>query len=89
MTERLSLSAQLHTMFRTDASALMTAQEGERRAYGVSYKQQQEAGPKDEAGGPRADVKRSTTSYAMSIRLSVCGRLQEGPTFLASAGPLF
>lgn len=27
----------------------MTAQEGERRAYGVCYKQQQEAGPEDEA----------------------------------------
>lgn len=53
MTQRLSLSAQLHAMFRRDVSALMTAQEGERRTYGICYKQQQEAGPKGEAAAQR------------------------------------
>jgi hypothetical protein len=51
--QRLTLSAQVHAMFRRDASALMVAQEGERRAYGVCYKQQQEAGPEDEAAARR------------------------------------
>ncbi len=49
MTQRLSLSAKLHALFERDARALMTAQEGERRAHGICYKQQQEAAPADEA----------------------------------------
>jgi hypothetical protein len=49
MTQRLALSAKVHALFERDARALKTAQEGERRAYGVCYKQQQEAGPEDEA----------------------------------------
>jgi hypothetical protein len=51
--QRLALSAQLHALFRKDVSALMVAQEGERRAYGICYKQQQEAGPEDEAAARR------------------------------------
>jgi hypothetical protein len=39
--DRLALAAALITMFEKATKSLMTAQEGERRAYGYDYKQQQ------------------------------------------------
>lgn len=69
MTQRLSLSAKVHALFERDARALMTAQEGERRAYGICYKQQQEAGPKDEAEVQRKrELTRSIIDIARRVK---------------------
>lgn len=55
LEDRLSLAAQLIAIFKRDAKALMMAQDGERRAYGVDYRQQQreEAGDEAAARGRR------------------------------------
>lgn len=42
LTKRVSLAAKLIAIFEADARAMMTAQEGERRAYGFDYKTQLE-----------------------------------------------
>jgi hypothetical protein len=49
MTARLSIAAQVFAMADKDANSLMRAQEGQRRAYGIDYKQQQENQAADEA----------------------------------------
>jgi hypothetical protein len=82
MTQRLSLSAQLHAMFRRDVRALMTAQEGERRAYGVCSKQQQEAGPQDEAAvRRRRELAASVINTVRQLREQVgrCTCTKEAP----------
>ncbi|KLK90067.1 hypothetical protein AA309_28005 [Microvirga vignae] len=47
--DRVSLAESLIAMFDRDAKALSMAQEGERRAYGIDYKQQQVTAAQDEA----------------------------------------
>jgi hypothetical protein len=46
--ERIDFAAKVTTLHQKRAKALMIAQEGERRAYGLDYKQQQEAQTEDE-----------------------------------------
>jgi hypothetical protein len=50
---RMSLAEKLIAMFDKGTRALTIAQEGERRAYGFDYKQQQEASVGDEATARR------------------------------------
>lgn len=50
LTKRVNIAAKLIAMFEADARAIMTAQEGERRAHGFDYKVQQEGGKQDEDG---------------------------------------
>ncbi|WP_457091241.1 hypothetical protein [Microvirga sp. P5_D2] len=67
--QRLSHSARLQALFEKDARALKTAQEGERRAYGICYKQQQEAGPADEAEVQRKrELARSVIDMVQSMK---------------------
>jgi ribosomal 50S subunit-recycling heat shock protein len=47
--ERIDCAAKVITLFEKRAKALMMAQEGERRAHGLDYKQQQEVQTEDEA----------------------------------------
>ena len=47
--ERMDIAKDLLALAEKDAKALMMAQEGERRAHGLDYKQQQEAQTEDEA----------------------------------------
>jgi hypothetical protein len=49
MKECLRMAEKLLTMVEKDANSLMRAQEGQRRAYGVNYKKQQETPAADEA----------------------------------------
>ena len=49
LEDRLSLAESLFAMVGRDAKALSMAQEGERRAYGIDYKQQQATTAQDEA----------------------------------------
>jgi hypothetical protein len=51
--ERIDLAKDLLALAEKDAKALMMAQEGERRAHGLDYKQQQEAQQEDEATARR------------------------------------
>ncbi|MBM6583340.1 hypothetical protein ILT44_24360 [Microvirga sp. BT689] len=51
--ERIDLAKDLLALAEKDAKALMMAQEGERRAHGLDYKQQQEAQTEDEAQARR------------------------------------
>jgi hypothetical protein len=51
--ERIDIAKDVITLVEKDAKALMTAQEGERRAHGLDYKQQQEAQVEDEAQARR------------------------------------
>jgi hypothetical protein len=51
--ERLSLAVKIMAVFEKEVRALTVAQEGERRAYGLSSKQQQEASVTDEATARR------------------------------------
>jgi hypothetical protein len=51
--DRFALAVALITMFEKATKSLMTAQEGERRAYGYDYKQQQAAQAEDEAAARR------------------------------------
>jgi hypothetical protein len=51
--ERIDLAKDLFALAEKDAKALMMAQEGERRAHGLDYKQQQEAQVVDEATARR------------------------------------
>jgi hypothetical protein len=51
--ERIEMAKDLLTLVEKDAKALMTAQEGERRAHGLDYKQHQEAQQEDEAPARR------------------------------------
>ncbi|MBM6583354.1 hypothetical protein ILT44_24430 [Microvirga sp. BT689] len=51
--ERTAIAKGLLTLVEKDAKALMMAQEGERRAHGLDYKQQQEAQTEDEAQARR------------------------------------
>jgi hypothetical protein len=51
--ERIAIGKDLLTLIEKDAKALMMAQEGERRAHGLDYKQQQEAQTEDEATARR------------------------------------
>jgi hypothetical protein len=50
---RVSFAEKLIAMAHQSARALTIAQEGERRAYGFDYKQQQEASVEDEATARR------------------------------------
>jgi hypothetical protein len=47
--ERIDIAKDLLALAEKDAKALMMAQEGERRAHGLDYRQQQEAQQEDEA----------------------------------------
>lgn len=49
LTKRINLAHKLMAIFETDARAMMTAQEGERRAWGFDYKTQQEGNTVNEA----------------------------------------
>jgi hypothetical protein len=51
--ERIDYGVKVITLFEKRAKALMIAQEGERRAHGLDYKQQQEAQAEDEATARR------------------------------------
>jgi hypothetical protein len=51
--ERMDFAAKVNTLYEKRAKALMITQEGERRAYGLDYKQQQEAQQEDEAQARR------------------------------------
>jgi hypothetical protein len=51
--ERVSRAAKLLTMVDKDANSLMRAQEGQRRAYGFDYKQQEAETKDDEAARER------------------------------------
>jgi hypothetical protein len=53
--ERLSRAARLLTMVDKDANSLMRAQEGQRRAYGFDYKQQEAETKEDEASRKRRE----------------------------------
>ncbi|MEZ0167553.1 hypothetical protein [Microvirga sp. TS319] len=49
LENRVTMAAQLITMFKKCVRGLMMAQEGERRAYGVDYRQQTKEATRDEA----------------------------------------
>jgi hypothetical protein len=51
--ERIDFAAKVTTLHEKRAKALMIAQEGQRRAHGLNYKQQQEAQVVDEAQARR------------------------------------
>jgi hypothetical protein len=60
VADRLSLAAAVIRMVEKEARSLMIAQEGERRAYGYDYKQQQASQAEDEATArQRAELIRS------------------------------
>lgn len=60
---RVALAATMMNIFRKDAHALAIAQEGERRAYGVDYRQQQKVAEDNEA-----NVRRKRELAASIIR---------------------
>jgi hypothetical protein len=73
--ERVWFAAKLIAMYEKGASALTTAQEGERRAYGIDYKQLQETTAKDDAGTQeRRETARKViaTIDGMARRLENC-----------------
>jgi len=65
VNERLSRAAKLLTMVDKDANSLMRAQEGQRRAYGFDYKQQ-EAETKEDA-----ETRERRRELVMSISESI------------------
>jgi hypothetical protein len=67
--DRLALAAALITMFEKATKSVMTAQEGERRAYGYDYKQQQVSQVEDEATARRrAELIRSFLSAGDGVK---------------------
>lgn len=53
LADRVATAAKVMSIFERQTKALMVAQEGERRAYGFDYKQQQETAVEDEATARR------------------------------------
>ncbi|WP_457094712.1 hypothetical protein [Microvirga sp. P5_D2] len=67
LESRVSLAAKLFTIVEKATRALLMAQEGERRAHGFDYKQQQEKTAEDEAA----------LSRRREMAVSIIGRLEE------------
>jgi hypothetical protein len=66
---RIAYAAKVTTLYEKYAKALLTAQEGERRAHGLHYKQQQAAQVEDEAQTRRRDEKvRSVVDLLAAIK---------------------
>lgn len=63
--ERIDYAAKVTTLHEKRAKALMIAQEGQRRAYGLGKKQQQEAQVVDEAQAQRRNELISSLLFSL------------------------